>query len=124
MRKRLSCVVAAALLSGTPLAIADVYRWIDERGTTSYGEKPPAGARGVTRLTMEAGNVSIVPVPVRPARKPPAAPPVVQVADPATIVNVVLTTPWRDRCIVERRVDCDSPTAATFDFAPPFAQIR
>lgn len=123
MRKSLVYGLAAAVLGAAPSAFADVYRWIDERGTTSYGEKPPRGARNVTRLTMDAGNVSVIPAaparaaaprPQVPERADLAAPPLIVADDPAR---------WRERCIAERRVDCENPTAATFDFAPPFARL-
>lgn len=48
------------LFAGTSLA-AETYRWVDERGVTNYGEKPPAGrpARPVNTQTgavLETGG--------------------------------------------------------------------
>jgi len=41
---------AAAVVAAAPAAAgADVYKWTDERGVASYGERPPARARNVTR---------------------------------------------------------------------------
>ena len=127
-------LAAAAVAAAPAVAGADVYKWTDERGVASYGERPPSGARNVTRLTMEAGNVSIIPVPKLPR---PAAPPrpgaesaplarvdslpsgsgPIATGDPTRIAE------WRKRCFAERRVDCDSATAATFDVAPSFARV-
>ncbi|MGH8712274.1 MAG: DUF4124 domain-containing protein, partial [Burkholderiales bacterium] len=44
MKKSL-CFVFCALFSG-PLA-AEVYKWLDENGSTHYGEHPPANASAI-----------------------------------------------------------------------------
>ena len=123
--------LAVAAATALPVAAgADVYKWTDERGGASYGERPPAGARNVTRLTLEAGNVSIIPVPKpsRPAAVPqPGAEAALQGrSDGPLIAGALIGTDdpeWRRRCVLERRVDCDSPTAATFDVTPSFGRI-
>ncbi len=38
-------VIAAVLTLTVPVALAQVYRWVDEKGRVHYGEKPPAGAK-------------------------------------------------------------------------------
>ena len=84
---RLIAVCAAVLASG-PLLAAQTYKWVDERGVTTYGEKPPPGrpAKAVETQpggTLESGNLqkeknalesqqqAQPPVTQRPA--PPAA---------------------------------------------------
>lgn len=125
--------LASAVAAAAPVvAGADVYRWTDERGVATYGERPPARARNVTRLTMEAGNVSIIPVPKPRAVGPPL--PGGESASPARAGHLSGSGPlgaddatriesWRKQCHSERRVDCDNPTAATFDVAPSFARL-
>ena len=61
-----------SVLAFAPAAQAQVYKWIDERGTTSYGSKPPPNARRVTQLTEADSRVSIIPSP-RPAAAPRAS---------------------------------------------------
>lgn len=108
--------IAAALgfVLAAPLH-ADVYRWVDARGSVSYGQKPPAGAQNVRRLSMEAGNVSVIPIVM------PRALPLAASEAPAPNVRAVVPPDgarldrWREHCFAERRVDCDRPTAATFD---------
>jgi hypothetical protein len=41
MRVR-SVVVAIVLLGSAPLAFAQAYKWVDDKGVTHYGDKPPA----------------------------------------------------------------------------------
>ena len=135
MRNALFWLAAAAVAVAPAAKGADVYKWTDARGGAGYGDKAPAGARNVTRLTMDAGNVSIIPIP-KPHR--PAAPsqPDGEFAPPTRADSLVLPSSvilpgsgpigtiasWRRQCQDERRVDCDNPTAATFDVAPSFAR--
>jgi len=135
MRNALFWLAAAAVAVAPAAKGADVYKWSDARGGAGYGDKAPAGARNVTRLTMDAGNVSIIPVP-KPLR--PAAPsqPGGEFAPPTRANSLVVPSSvilpgggpigtiasWRRQCQDERRVDCDNPTAATFDVAPSFAR--
>ena len=48
--------LCAALLAGAALG-AETYKWVDERGVTNYGEKPPAGRPAKTVNTQPAGTV-------------------------------------------------------------------
>ncbi|MBI4207910.1 MAG: DUF4124 domain-containing protein [Betaproteobacteria bacterium] len=52
---------AAAFVSG-PLA-AQTYKWVDERGITNYGEKPPPGRRAQTIDTQPGGTIESSGVP-------------------------------------------------------------
>jgi len=50
---RLTLILAA---TGPALAMAQVYKWVDERGVTHYGEKPQAkGAKPVTLVDPTGG---------------------------------------------------------------------
>ena len=60
MNRRIA-VCLAALASG-PLLAAQTYKWVDEHGVTTYGEKPPANrpAKAVETQhggTIESGNL-------------------------------------------------------------------
>jgi hypothetical protein len=116
-----------------PAAQAQVYKWIDERGTTSYGSKPPPNARRVTQLTEADSRVSIIPTP-----RPPAAAPARERDLDIRLVRVerereapviapdrlsIAETEWRERCFAERRVNCTAPTAATHDIMPSLAPL-
>ena len=45
--------LAAPVLSGTAQA-TDVWKWVDEKGTTHYSDQPVAGA---TKIEVRTGNV-------------------------------------------------------------------
>jgi Domain of unknown function (DUF4124) len=50
----------AVLLIAAPVAAQQIYRWIDEKGTTHYSQDPPPA------------GVKAVPVPIRAEEGPPA----------------------------------------------------
>ena len=122
-----------SVLALAPAAQAQVYKWIDERGTTSYGSKPPPNARRVTQLTEADSRVSIIPSPraaacraarerdldIRLARVERERDAPVVAADRLSVAE----TEWRERCFAERRVNCTAPTAATHDITPSFAPL-
>lgn len=56
MRKSRYSFLVLLLALAVPVASAQVYKWVDEKGRVHYGEKPPAGSKSS-------------------ALKPPAAPP-------------------------------------------------
>ena len=131
------CVVIGAFALA-PAAHAQVYKWVDERGTTNYGNKPPT-ARQVTRLTDAESTLSIIPSPrpqpAVPAREREAralearARDALPVAFDRPVPAAAREPEWRERCFAERRVDCSAPTAATYDitlsFAPfPYSPLR
>jgi hypothetical protein len=119
--------VVCALAAAVP-ASAQVYRWVDDRGVINYASKQPGDGRPVVRVDRLESRVSIIPTAPRGPRAPlpsaaalpPASPGFPGFVDETTVG--ALTPEWRARCIAERRVDCDRPTAATFDFAPSLAQ--
>ena len=53
--KRLIALGIAVLVSN-PLPAAQTYKWVDERGVTNYGEKPPAN-RPAKAVEMQPGGI-------------------------------------------------------------------
>ena len=123
-----------ATLMVLPLAAeAQVYRWTDERGRVTYGSKAPPGARNVTRLNEDGGNVSTVPgVPpeqleaMRERSQQQRADRLERELDAERRASRAGAgenfdqRAWLERCRAERRVDCDDPTRGAY-FDPGFA---
>jgi Domain of unknown function (DUF4124) len=120
------------------LAHAQIYKWVDDRGVTSYGNKPPPNAAGLTALTDGESRVSVIPSSrpqpataarerdlesriARGERERHALPSSV---DRATVAAVERPLERRERCFAERRVDCTAPTAATYDITPSYSPFR
>ena len=62
--RTLACLAALLALC----AHAEVYKWVDEKGQTQYGETPPAGAAS-TRVKVPAPGSTDAPAE-KPAEKP------------------------------------------------------
>ena len=45
MKKRNSIICLLLLVTAGPLAAGDLFKWVDDRGTVHYGDKPPENAR-------------------------------------------------------------------------------
>jgi hypothetical protein len=79
--------ICALVLAGAAFG-AETYKWIDERGVTNYGERPPAGRPAKLLNTQPAGPVEADAAPAkRPEPEPRriqeiAAPPPVAAAPP------------------------------------------
>ena len=58
---RLIAVCLAVLASG-PLLAAQTFKWVDERGVTTYGEKPPAGRPAKAVETQPGGTLESGPL--------------------------------------------------------------
>jgi hypothetical protein len=127
MRPIRLAVLLCALAAAAP-ASAQVYRWVDDRGIVNYAAKPPGDGRATVRLDLQESRISVIPTAPRAARAlspaaalPPASPSFPGVVDQVTIGGLQRYPDWRTRCIAERRVDCDNPSLATFDYAPSIA---
>jgi len=122
----LASLVAGAL--ALPVA-AQTYKWTDETGTTNYGSKPPANARNVQQLDDSKSRVSTMPglkaeeiraeqdrAPQQKADRPEQDPSAQrrQTADAQS--GAMTDAQWRERCLADRRVDCDDPSRGTFDY--------
>jgi len=60
------CVATVLMLNTSPSAAAEVYKWIDSKGRTNFGDKPPESAKSATRIDTSAAT--------RPAADADAAP--------------------------------------------------
>jgi len=140
-RNLLRCLLLGALTMPL-LAHAQIYKWIDQKGVTSYGQKPPRDAVKVTALQADS-NLSTIPlaIPREPQRQtqPAAALWEARAAmwearavqlermgvsggfDRPIAVSAPDVAAWRERCFAERRVDCGRPTEGTFDTVPSFS---
>ncbi len=49
--------LGAALLAVAGVPAAQTYKWVDDRGVITYGEKPPAGKRAVVVDTQPGGTL-------------------------------------------------------------------
>jgi hypothetical protein len=121
----LFCSLAIALP-----ASAQIYRWVDDRGVVNYANKPPAQGTRATRIDTQESRVSVIPI-AQP-RSGVAAAALAATPAPAgfpggtdrvTMDNLQAALDWRERCFAERRVDCTSPTAATYDFGASYSPI-
>ena len=69
-------ILAAAFTAAVAPASAQVFKWVDERGVTHYGERPPQGGKA-SEVPDKLGTPG--GVPARPTAPPPrdaaAAPP-------------------------------------------------
>jgi len=78
LRRRVVTEVVAALACSVALIgvvqAAELYRWTDASGGTHYGDKPPKGALGVTRIDVDTAGSTVPshPVPAKPAPMPAA----------------------------------------------------
>ena len=127
----LFCSLTVALPAS---AQSEIYRWVDARGVVNYANKPPAQGTQVTRIDTRESRVSVIPVAASVARAS-AAPSTSAMAltsaptsfpsgiDRLTVDNLQAALDWRERCFAERRVDCASPTAATYDFRSSYSPI-
>lgn len=82
-------VLLGLLLTGilTVQATAEtIYRWVGSNGVVSYGENPPAGARGVEQIAG-APQQSVSTPAAAAAQRPPAMPAPVQPAPAKPVMN-------------------------------------
>lgn len=134
----LRCLLLSALTMPL-LAHAQVYKWVDQRGVTNYGEKPPGNVVNVTTVEADS-NLSTIPlaIPQRPSRPGDATwearaamwearaaqlernAAIAGSLDRQILVGGQDPAAWRERCFAELRVDCLRPTPATYDYIPSF----
>jgi hypothetical protein len=123
-------IIRWALISALALpqfAHAQIYKWVDEKGVTSYGNKPPPNAARLATLTDGESRLSVIPSsrpqPAPAARERDLESRIARV-DRATVDALGRQLEWRERCFAERRVDCTAPTAATYDITPSYSPFR
>jgi len=61
MNASIICWAIISALALPQLAHAQIYKWVDENGVTTYGNKPPPSAAGLTRLTDGGSRLSVIP---------------------------------------------------------------
>lgn len=120
-------MLTAAVLA-TP-ASAELYKWVDEKGVTNYGSTPPANARNIQKLDDSNPRVSTVPG-LKPEEVQAGQNRALQqkadqlerdleaqrraTADAQARADA--DAQWRERCLADRRVDCDDPSRGQLDY--------
>lgn len=59
-RRALRLVVIVLGTITPTMALAEIYKWVDEKGIVNYGSEPPKGARKTEKLDAKVPTVSIV----------------------------------------------------------------
>lgn len=87
----LLALLSAPLVAQPPV---QTYKWVDERGVTTYGNKPPPGRAAQPVEAERPNTIDTAPVPRSPARpaEPPAAAPPLPSAGIAPIRGMDLDT--------------------------------
>lgn len=126
---RILAALAAVALAAP--AGAQLYKWVDDKGVTNYGSSPPANARNVQKVDESNPRVSTVP-----GLKPEE----VQAGENRALQHKVdqlerdleaqrratadaqaratADTQWRERCLADRRIDCDDPWRGQLGYDP------
>jgi hypothetical protein len=137
MTIRRAQLVALGFALALPLvALAQVYKWTDDKGVVNYSSSPPDDRKS-QKLDEDKGRVSTIEAQdlskTDAARKEQALKERVdrleqdaqrtrQTATAQEFAAVEAQRQWRERCIAERRTDCDDPYANTYDpgYYPPY----
>jgi len=62
MFRLMACPLIVGIALAMPtVASAELYKWVDESGTVTYGDSPPPRAKSVRVLSKESGSLSVVP---------------------------------------------------------------
>jgi len=127
MSIRRARLVALGIVLASPLAApAQVYKWTDDKGVVNYSSTPPDNRKS-QKLDEDKGRVSTIEAQdfskTDAARKEQALKERVdrleqdaqrnrQAATAQEFAAVEAQRQWRERCIADRRTDCDDPYAA------------
>lgn len=124
---RILATLAAAVLAAP--AGAELYKWVDDKGVTNYGSTPPANARNIQKLDDSNPRVSTVPglkpEEVQAGENRALQQKVDQLerdleaqrrATADAQARAAADTQWRERCLADRRVDCDDPSRGAVDY--------
>jgi hypothetical protein len=127
MSIRRARLVALGIVLASPLvALAQVYKWTDDKGVVNYSSTPPDNRKS-QKLDEDKGRVSTIEAQdfskTDAARKEQALKERVdrldqdaqrnrQTATAQEFAAVEAQRQWRERCIADRRTDCDNPYAA------------
>ena len=126
---RILATLAAAVLAAP--AGAELYKWVDDKGVTNYGSTPPANARNIQKLDDSNPRVSTVPglkpEEVQAGENRALQQKVDQLerdleaqrrATADAQARAAADAQWRERCLADRRVDCDDPSRGQLDYDP------
>ena len=131
-------VTAAAILIALPAFSAELYKWVDDNGVTTYSNEPPPRGRKATRVDAEdrlstytpapevtqaieaqrnrkpapppATPIVVAPLPPPPGSAPPPPPPVqARVQPPAVVQSGVRVAPY-DPCLTGSDPNCFAPS--------------
>ncbi len=118
----------AALLALAPVAHAEIYKWVDDKGVVNYTGTPPQNRKSV-KLDEEQGRVSTIEAydysrSGAPRREQALQERVARLEEEvargrqAAALDAAAAAEayrvWREQCIAQRRVDCDGTLAASF----------
>src|SRR5216684_3742931 len=128
-----SLVVILLAAAGGP-AHAQIYKWVDEAGQTHYSDKAPAGRRKVRtvadRISVYAPDPSIARAVATAGSDPVLSDRVDRLERQLHAERLArqqlelasFTQAAYERCVSERRVDCD-PYGGTMPYAGPIAVV-
>ncbi|MGH8703757.1 MAG: DUF4124 domain-containing protein [Burkholderiales bacterium] len=124
----LGAFIAAVLAAP---AGAELYKWVDEKGVTNYGSTPPANARNIQKMDESSPRVSTVPglkpEEIQAGEKRALEQKVDQLerdleaqrrATADAQARAATDAQWRERCLADRRIDCDDPSRGQPDYDP------
>jgi hypothetical protein len=120
-------LLLVAALAAAPAAYGQVYKWTDDKGVTNYSSTPPDNNRKSQKLDEDKGRVSTIEAQDvskgDAARREQALKDRVdrleqdaqrnrQTAAAQDAMSAEAYRQWRERCIADRRTDCDNPAGA------------
>ena len=126
-----AAVVLAALVVSAP-ARAETYKWVDERGITTYSNSPPAGSKlpkkvGIVdeRLSVYTPDATISRATTPDAERDAKIASLERQLDAerrarSSAAGANTAQAVYERCIAERRVDCDGYGLDGYAYAPAY----
>ena len=117
-------LLLAAALVAAPATYGQVYKWTDDKGVTNYSSTPPDNRKS-QKLDEDKGRVSTIEaydasksdaarreqaLKDRMDRLEQDAQRNRQTAAAQDAMSAEAYRQWRERCIADRRTDCDNPT--------------
>jgi uncharacterized protein DUF4124 len=116
----LICLLAAAAALASAHARAEVYKWVDKDGRIHYSDSPPGNGARVLSIQDRLSLYSPEPGVAQVLRTPPRANPATALADRVATLERQLQSERiarqpavpdaraaYERCLAERRTDCD-----------------
>jgi hypothetical protein len=121
----LSLLALGAALWVAPLAEAQVYKWVDERGVVNYSTTPPAN-RPSTKVDEDSGRVSTIRAPDQSRTQETQRERALQQRvdelerDAASRQSppqqdIAAQRQSREDCLAQRRIDCDDPSRGLYE---------